>query len=109
MTAAPPAAPAATPPPAAEAGTFKWGDFFGFRYMITPILIQVIYMIGAVFITIAGILAFFAPASGGLSPVLAGLLIILLGNLAWRVYAELVILLFKIFGSLQAIERRGDT
>lgn len=108
MTTAPPPQPPtaqAPPPPAAEpdrAG-FSLGDFLSFRYMITPPLVQVIYVLVAVIITIVGLLTLVSDAPGG-GP-LAGLLIIIFGNLIWRVYMELVMLFFRINDGIGGIER----
>lgn len=116
MTANQPAMPAAPP----RNVRFNWGDFFGFRFMITPILIWAVYLIGVVVITIAAILVFLATpvsvsvngvqtsSSGSiLAPFLISVLVFVVGNLVWRVYMELLIVLFRINGSLQEIERRG--
>lgn len=108
MTTTPPPPGGAPPSPAAQPARtepgFSWNEFFGFRYMITPILIQAIYLIGAALILIAAIAALF---TSGVAGFFIGLIILVFGELAWRVYMELVILLFKMFGSLQEIERRG--
>ena len=105
-TAPPPQQPAAPPPPpAAEPGRtgFDLGAFLSFRYMITPPLVQVIYVLVAVIITIAGVVTMVSNAPGG-GP-LPGLLIIIFGNLLWRVYMELVMLFFRINEGIQGIER----
>ena len=106
-TAPPPQQPAAPPPPApaAEAGRtgFSLGDFLSFRYMITPPLVQVIYVLVALIITVVGIFTMVSNAPGG-GP-LPGLAIIIFGNLLWRVYMELVMLFFRINEGIQGIER----
>ena len=108
-----------TPAPPPRKVGFRWGDFFGFRLMITPILTWAVYLIGVVVITIVAIYAFLGTAvyqsvngvqtsSGSiLGPILTSIVIFLVGNLVWRVYMELMIVLFRINGSLQKIERRG--
>jgi hypothetical protein len=106
-TAPPPQPPPAQPPPPPAARTeragFTVGDFLSFRYLITPPLVQVIYVLGAIFVTIAGLLAMVGTT--GRPEVLSGLLIIVFGNLIWRVYLELVMLLFRINDGIQGIER----
>jgi len=109
MTTAPPPQPPASPPPApptmsqGERSGFSLGDFLSFRYMITPPLVQVIYVLVTVIITIAGLVTMLsdAPNAGPLP----GLLIIVFGNLLWRVYMELVMLFFRINEGIQGIER----
>lgn len=106
MTTAPPQQPAAPPPPPAvetEGTGFSLGDFLSFRYMITPPLVQVIYVLVTVIITIAGLVTMVSDTPG--SGPLPGLLIIIFGNLVWRVYMELVMLFFRINDGVQGIER----
>ena len=93
-----------TPQPRRDGGG-GIGDFLSFRYLITPAFIAVIYVIGAVFITLAGLATITSTAPGG-GPV-GGVLLLILGNLWWRVVLEFVMVLFRINASLQEIERRG--
>jgi Domain of unknown function (DUF4282) len=118
MTSVPPVVPAPARP--ADNGRFRWGDFFGFRFMITPIVIWAVYLIGVVLITVAAIYAFLATpvsmtGSNGVQtstasivePFLIAIVVFVVGNLVWRVWMELLIVIFRINGSLQEIERRG--
>ena len=75
----------------------NWGDFFSFRTMITPIIIQVIFWVGVVGCVIMGL----GGVVGGRP--LWGLGLIVLGPLAVRVECELLILLFRIHDALQEI------
>ncbi len=72
-------------------------EFLSFRKMITPLMIQVIFWLGVVVIVIAAIMAMV----GGF--VLFGLMYLLVGPLFWRIYCELLILLFRMYDELQAI------
>jgi hypothetical protein len=92
--------PQAPPPP----GAFNFSDFVNFRYLITPGFITVIYIVGAILITI-GALA--TAGSGGSGGVLGGLFFLVLGNLWWRIVLEFVMVLFRINDSLGSIDRRG--
>ena len=92
------------PPPTSRSGGFDFNDFITFRYLITPTLITVVYIIGAVLITIV---ALGATVSGGTAGLLVGLLILIFGNLYWRVILEFVMVLFRMNDSLQSIDRRG--
>ncbi len=98
-----PGAPTQGTPPVAPAPGFDFGDFLNFRYLITPGLITIIYVVGAVFITLAAL----ASLAGGAPGFVAGVLVFVFGNLYWRVVLEFVIVLFRINDGIQAIERRG--
>lgn len=84
------------------------GDFLAFRRMITPVIIQAIFWIGVLLCIIGGLIQIVAGASayyGGGSMVLSGVLIIILGPLAVRIYCELLIVMFKILEELSQIRR----
>ena len=92
------------PPPQQGVGAFNFSDFINFRYLITPGFITVIYVVGALFITIAALSAAGTAGSGG---VLSGILLFVFGNLWWRIVLEFVMVLFRMNDSLQSIDRRG--
>lgn len=81
----------------------NWGDFFSFRTMITPIIIQVIFWLGVVGCVIMGLGA----VMGGRG--LYGLVLIVVGPIVVRIECELLILLFRIHDALQEIRasKRG--
>ncbi len=99
-----PGAPTQGSPQVAPAPGFNFDDFLNFRYLITPALVTVIYVIGAVLITL---LALFNLAVGGAVGFVVGLLTLIFGNLYWRVVLEFVVVLFRINDGIQAIEGRG--
>ena len=74
-----------------------WGEYVSFRRMVTPALIQVIFWIVVAFVVLGGLVTI---ASG--APV-QGLLLIVLGPLFVRVYAELLIVIFRINDNVAAI------
>jgi hypothetical protein len=90
-------------PPASGASGASFADFLSFRYLITPGFITVIYVIGALVITIGGL----AASTGAAADVLRGLLIVVIANLWWRIVLEFVMVLFRINAALQSIDRRG--
>jgi Domain of unknown function (DUF4282) len=96
-----------TPPPSEPSGkpsqAFDFGEFIAFRYLITPTLVTVIYVIGAVLITIFAVVAMTQGAGG----IVSGLLLLLFGNLYWRVILEFIMVLFRMNDALQSIDRRG--
>ena len=83
------------------------GDFLAFRKMIAPTIIQIIFWVGVVACVIAGLGAIVGGSSlpmGGPSSTLTGLLILVVGPVLVRVYCEMLIVLFRIYDSLSAIE-----
>jgi hypothetical protein len=105
----PPATPPSPPPvswapePSRSGDGGGINDFLAFRYLITPTFITVIYVIGAVLITIGAL----GTMAGGGNTALGGLFVLIIGNLWWRIVLEFVMVLFRINASLQSIERRG--
>jgi hypothetical protein len=93
-----------TPPAPSQPRGFDFTEFIRFRYLITPAFITVVYVIGAIVITIA---ALGAMASGGGNGLIAGLFVLVFGNLYFRVILEFVMVLFRMNDSLQSIDRRG--
>ena len=105
---------------AAAPGGSSDGGYFSFRKFISPTLIKIIYVLGAIFITIGGIVAMASPAaqittgyaapvvqsSQGLNIVL-GLFAIFFGNLMWRVICESWIVLFNMRDLLASIEKES--
>ena len=90
-------------PPLPSSGEYK--GFWSFGLMITPVLINVIYIVGMVFITLSGVLSMFMIGSQSVAiGVIAGLISIVMGNVLWRVWCELMIVIFRIFGTLKEIE-----
>jgi len=93
--------------------TSSGGGYFSFRTMITPIIVKLLYVIGMIAITIEGFVTMFSRRgisyfryyiSGG--GFWEGLLVIVVGNLIWRVVCEVIILLFSIHEILASIEKR---
>ena len=92
-------------------------NFLSFERMITPIIIKVLFYIGLIGSLVGGVVFFFRTAFVGLGwkylgqilggfilGILGGLLIILLGALVTRIYAELLILIFRINETLTDIK-----
>ena len=82
------------------------GDFLRFEVMITPILIQILFWIAVAGTVIIGIAMIFttrdAPGIG------AGVLVIIFGPIVARIYAELLIVLFKINDHLRRIQHNTE-
>jgi len=117
--------PAATSPaPAASASTMATSaaaspaarnavaDFLAFRIMLTPVLMQVLFWVGIAGCILAAIgqivMGFLAHSI--ISGLFAGVITLIVGPVVVRVYCELIILLFRIYDTLQEIkEQRKPT
>ena len=73
-------------------------EFLTFRKMVTPIFIQLLFWLGVIGVIGAGIFTM----TMGDEPVL-GILMVILGPLVVRIYAELMIVLFRIHSSLNQL------
>jgi len=86
-----------------------FNDFISFREFISLAFIQVIYGLGAVLISIYGIVVLSGGQSfmmGGQSEPLLGIGIIFLGNILWRLVCEAWILFFRLADSVSNIEAK---
>ena len=85
------------------------GGFFSFRVMVSRSLIQIIYVIGMIAFSIAGIwniVISFSSKYGSGENLIMGLGLLIFGNLIWRIICEGSILLFNIHDVLVSIERK---
>jgi hypothetical protein len=78
------------------------GEYLSFRRMITPVFIQVIFWIFAGIAVLGGLAALVSGEA------LSGLLLIVLGPLFARIYAEILIVIFRINDNVAAIRHRGE-
>jgi hypothetical protein len=76
-------------------------DFFAFRKMITPTIIQIIFWIGVVLSVLFGLGIMF---QGSLGAFIVGLSYVIAGPIVVRIYCELIILLFRIYDVLNDIK-----
>lgn len=87
-------------------------DFWSFRKMVTPVIIQILFWVGVIACVIGGI-AMIAMGSQyyGSKTTLQGVLLLIFGPLAVRVYCEILIVFFRINETLTEIkhvlEHRG--
>jgi uncharacterized protein DUF4282 len=89
-------------------------DFWAFRKMVTPVIIEIVFWVGVITCIIAGLsLIGLGIRHGpllintGLSPMqmeLWGALLLLFGPLAVRVYCEILIVIFRINETLTEIK-----
>jgi hypothetical protein len=83
-------------------------DFWAFRTMVTPVIIQIIFWIGALICLFVGAIMIFMGASAH-QPVMGdyiwkGILLFILGPLAVRIYCEILIIFFRINETLTEIK-----
>jgi hypothetical protein len=81
-------------------------DFLTFKKMITPTIIQLLFWILAGLAVILGLIGIVNGATssfGGGGQVLAGLMLLVLGPVAVRVYCEILIVLFRMNETLTEI------
>jgi len=89
------------------------GDFMSFRKMVTPVIIEILFWIGALICILAGlIMVFYAGLHMGFKDYIwKGLVVLFLGPLAVRVYCEILIVFFRINETLtelkHLVERQG--
>lgn len=80
------------------------GDYLAFRQMITPIMIQIIFWIGAVLSSMAGIFMMISSIRidnpGG---IFIGFFTMLLGPIGVRIFCELLIVFFRMNETLSEI------
>ena len=74
-------------------------EFLAFRKMITPGVIQIIFL---VFGGLAGLTGLVMIFNGGIF-ILAGLILMVVGPLMVRIWCELIIILFRIYDELVAM------
>lgn len=74
-------------------------SYFKFDRMITPRIIEVIFIIGFVLTVLAGLIVMS-------ESMFAGIMVILIGPLMIRINCELIIVVFKIHEALQDIRQR---
>jgi hypothetical protein len=75
-------------------------NFFRFDRLITPTFIKIIFWVGLV-LTVLGGLAVLIAANGGVK--IIGLIYLVVGPILWRIYCEILIVVFKMNESLIAI------
>ena len=77
-------------------------NFLRFEVMITPMLIQILFWIAVVVAIIVGILLIIDTGDA------RGVLVIIFGPIAARIYAEILIVLFRINDHLRHIQHNTE-
>ena len=79
-------------------------DFFSFRTMITPVIIQIVFWLGVVACILTGLSFIWAGIQLDARYGVAGFLILIFGPLVVRIYCELLMILFRINETLTEIK-----
>jgi hypothetical protein len=82
--------------------SFNFKDFSDFKFMITPVFIRIIFWIGAALAIISGL--YFM--TRGSYFFFQGLITMLIGPIAWRIYCELMIVMFKIHEGVEKMAQK---
>jgi hypothetical protein len=94
-------------------GQLNLGDYFTFRKFISRTFIIIIYALGALAITVLGVINMMPKRIPFLDTysrsnelqILLGIVFIIVGNLLWRILCESAIVLFSIRDDLHKIEK----
>jgi uncharacterized membrane protein len=85
-------------------------DFLNFKKMITPMIIKILFWVLVAVCVIGGLISIAGGATsnyGGGAAVLTGLLMLVLGPVAARIYCELLIVIFSINQNVREINERA--
>jgi len=87
--------------------------YLAFKRFITPTFIMIIYILGALAVTIlsflimlGGTFAVQGFSMGGGIAILLGVLMLIFGNLAWRILCEYWVVQFRIYEEIASLNRR---
>jgi hypothetical protein len=88
-------------------------EYLTFKRFITPTFIMIIYILGALAVTIlsflimlGGTFAVQGFSMGGGIAILLGVLMLIFGNLAWRILCEYWVVQFRIYEEIVSLNRR---
>ena len=91
----------------------NFDDFINFKMFITTTFMKIIYIIGAILITLGSFvlmvgfsMPFYYGFSAGAGGVLAGLAVLIFGNIGWRLICEAIIVVFSIHDRLVSIDTK---
>ncbi len=89
-------------------------EYIGFKRFITPTFIMIIYILGALVITIGSFIIMFVDFNvagagvslGGGVGIIIGIVMLIFGNLAWRILCEYWVVQFRIYEEIATLNRR---
>lgn len=74
-----------------------FAPWLNFNDMLTPRIIEIVYMLGLIGIVLISVVMIVDGEAGG------GIILLLCGSIAWRIWCELMIVVFKINENIQKI------
>lgn len=81
-------------------------EYLTFDKFITPVIIQILFWLGLAGIVVMSLLMIVnVPGGGGI----IGLVYLILGPIIWRVYCEILLVMFKILEELRLIRKQGES
>jgi hypothetical protein len=81
------------------------GDFWAFRKMVTPVIIQILFWVGVIICVVTGVILIgMGIKQPGNQSVFTGVLLVIFGPLAVRLYCEILIVFFRINETLTEIK-----
>ena len=87
-------------------------EYLTFDKFITPVIIQIIFWLGLAGIVILALIGIAASANnpyGGGFGVLVSLIYLLLGPIFWRMWCEIMLVMFRILDELRKIRLQGES
>jgi hypothetical protein len=81
-------------------------EYLTFDRFITPVIIQILFWLGLAGIVVMALLLIVNSPGGGGG--LIGLIYLVLGPIIWRVYCEILLVMFKILEELRLIRKQGE-
>ncbi len=92
---------------------FNLDEFLSFRKFISPVVIKILYLIGVVAIVLFGLYLFFMSFNllrlsfgAFLLRFFGSILLIIFGNLSWRVGCEMMLLIFSMNDELKKLNNK---
>jgi hypothetical protein len=79
-------------------------DFLAFRRMITPIIIQILFWIGAIGFFIGGIVTIATSKDADAGQIAGGIILMILGPVFVRIGCEMLILFFRMNETITEIK-----
>jgi len=83
-------------------------EYLSFKKMITPVIVKILFWIGVVVVVVSGLVFFFGGkwmVGSVLVGMFMGIIMIPLGILLLRLYAEVIIIIFMINDHLSEIRK----
>jgi len=92
---------------------FNLDEFLSFRKFISPIVVKILYLIGVIAIVLFGLYLFFMSFNYlghnfgiFLMNFFGSILLIIFGNLSWRVGCEMMLLMFSMNDELKKLNNK---